>query len=389
MLREDYISVVIPAYNCEQYLDRCLESVLNQTYQKLEIILINDGSTDQTDDICRRYAAQDARIMYIKQNNEGVAYTRRKAVQLATGQYVGFVDADDYIDADMYEQMLSYMSEAQLVTSGYTFEEEKIFDLFEPGLYGRDQREYLYENMLLFHNTGSVGISTNLWSKLFITEKLQTVVENTAEDIFVGEDVEILFKYILQCESVYISAICAYHYERNENSVMNSVNKDYLRNINSLYLSLEKEFEQSSYHAILLPKWSQWTWMMIQTTPKFMGWTIAKKKSPIRYLNPFLNLLKGKQVVLYGAGVVGKDYYRLSQKTQGMELVLWVDQKYKKLQQDGWDVQSVEQIGMVDYDYIILAIKDEKNAFKIIRQLHQIGISDSKILWKEPIRLDD
>lgn len=389
MRQEKYISIVIPVYNCEKYIARCLDSVLNQTYKWLEIIVINDGSTDQTADICRKYVQSDTRVKYVEQQNKGVAYTRKRGIQLATGDYVGFVDADDYIDKDMYEQMIMHMENVDLVTSGYYCKEKRIFAAVPQGIYQtEEEKKYLYENMFFFKDTKSIGILPNLWSKLFVTAKIKKIVDSTALDVFVGEDADIVYRYILLCDSICISEICAYHHEFNEKSIMQTVNKNYLRNINSLYLSLEEVFSKSIYNNILLPKWNQWVWQMIQQTPHFMGFDLKEQNRVIRYLNPYMNLLNEKKIILYGAGVVGKDYYRLYQKHHEVELVLWVDNKWERLQKDGFFVQSVEQIQQVTFDYILLAVKEQRIAQEIREQLCQKGINDKVILWNEPINLE-
>lgn len=388
MGKDKYISIIIPAYNCEKYLARCLDSVLKQKYDKLEIILINDGSTDSTGDICRFYAEKDKRINFLEQENHGVAYTRKKGIQTASGFYTGFVDADDYIDENMYEEMVSCIGEAHLITSGYYYKDMKVFDAILPGLYNtEEQKRFFYKNMIVLDNTTSMGITTNLWSKLFVTEKLKRAVCDTAIDVFVGEDAEILFKYILSCDSICISEICAYHYELNSGSIVNSVNKKYLYNVNSLYLSLEKEFKKSNYKDILLPKLDEWIWQMIQSAPLFMGFDVSKLNKPIRYLNPYNNLLSGKRVILYGAGAVGKDYYKLYQKNGEVDLVLWVDKEWEFLKMNGFDVKPLECITEQKYDYVLIAIKDKIRAGKIISYLQQNGIEKDKILWKEPVKI--
>lgn len=390
---ETCISIIIPVYNCEQYLSRCLDSVLNQTYKELEIILINDGSTDYSADICKKYAAKDKRIKYVEQENHGVAYTRKRAVQLATGRYVGFVDADDYIDEDMYEKMFFYMKNAQLVTSGFYNQGKKIFDVLPAGLYHSEgEMSFFYSNMLMFKNER--GILTNLWNKLFVTQLLKRVVKDTSMEVYNGEDVDILFRYTLICDSVYVSRLCAYHYNiSNDNSISNSEDKNYLKNVNSLYLSLEKEFKRSKYRDILLPKWDQWIWQtVVLLAPRFMGLSLQRENEDnkiIRYLNPYTNLLKGKKIILYGAGRVGKDYYRLNCKAQDFCLDMWVDSDWERLQKENYNVQSVDQVLSVEYDYVLIAVKNQEKAEEIRTQLQGKGIDNSKIIWKTPIELYD
>ena len=97
------VSVIVPVYNKEKYLDRCIESICKQTYADLEIIIINDGSSDSSDEICRRWDALDNRIRYISQSNAGVSVTRNRAVDMSTGDVISFIDADDYIVSNAIE----------------------------------------------------------------------------------------------------------------------------------------------------------------------------------------------------------------------------------------------------------------------------------------------
>lgn len=100
------ISVIVPCYNIESYLPRCIESILAQTYKNLEVILISDGSTDGTDEVIREYAKKDSRIIPVFKQNSGVSDTRNRGLDMATGDYIGFVDGDDYIEPEMYETLL-------------------------------------------------------------------------------------------------------------------------------------------------------------------------------------------------------------------------------------------------------------------------------------------
>ena len=104
-LMEDLISVIVPVYNVEAYLDRCMYSVLNQTYQNLEILLIDDGSTDGSPALCDAYAAKDRRIKVLHKPNGGLSDARNAGLALAQGAYIGYVDSDDWIESDMYASL--------------------------------------------------------------------------------------------------------------------------------------------------------------------------------------------------------------------------------------------------------------------------------------------
>ena len=99
------ISIIIPVYNVEKYLKTCLDSVINQTYQNLEIILVNDGSTDNSGKICEEYKRTNSRIILIHKKNEGLSAARNTGLGIATGEYISFLDSDDYISNDMLETL--------------------------------------------------------------------------------------------------------------------------------------------------------------------------------------------------------------------------------------------------------------------------------------------
>lgn len=105
------ISVIVPVYNAEKYLDRCIQSIINQKYKKLEIILIDDGSKDNSLEICKSYANKDDRIQVIHKENAGVSAARNTGIEAASGDYIAFVDSDDYIDENMYFNMMQKASE--------------------------------------------------------------------------------------------------------------------------------------------------------------------------------------------------------------------------------------------------------------------------------------
>ena len=101
----ELISIVVPVYNVEKYLKRCLDSLVNQTYKNIEIILVNDGSTDSSLEICKGYAKKDSRVKIISKKNEGLGYTRNEGINIAKGIYIAFIDSDDYVDENFYEKL--------------------------------------------------------------------------------------------------------------------------------------------------------------------------------------------------------------------------------------------------------------------------------------------
>ena len=104
---KELVSIVVPIYNVDKYLEECIESLKNQTYKNVEIILINDGSTDNSEQICRKEERQDNRIVFINKNNGGSASAKNVGLEIAKGDYISFVDSDDFIELDMIEYMVN------------------------------------------------------------------------------------------------------------------------------------------------------------------------------------------------------------------------------------------------------------------------------------------
>lgn len=133
--RDTLISIIVPVYNVKPYLSRCLTSLVNQTHKAIEIILIDDGATDGSGELCDRWAEKDARIVVIHSPNGGVSHARNLGLRRASGDYIGFVDSDDWVDEDMYEAMLNHVLKmhSDIHIGGYIIENDKgsRFDLRE------------------------------------------------------------------------------------------------------------------------------------------------------------------------------------------------------------------------------------------------------------------
>lgn len=180
------ISVIIPIYNVANYLPKCIESVINQTYKNLEIILMDDGSPDNCPKICDEYAQTDSRIKVVHKPNGGLSDARNAGLDIATGEYIGFIDSDDYIDEHMYEEMLSAIenADADLCICGY----DRVNDDGEIRSSAHFKNAVLSQNdafeMLVQGNVYFI-ISCNKLYKREIFDKLRFEVEKTHEDEFI------------------------------------------------------------------------------------------------------------------------------------------------------------------------------------------------------------
>lgn len=163
------ISVIVPIYNTEQYLERCVDSILAQTYTNLEIILVDDGSKDSSPEICDRYGQTDNRVKVVHKQNGGLSSARNAGLDVATGDYVGFVDSDDYISKEMYAVLANALNESDCEISNAMYVRVDEFGNTRPSKVPHDaDKEILSEQFVreLMLHTGDVSVCT----KLFKTE---------------------------------------------------------------------------------------------------------------------------------------------------------------------------------------------------------------------------
>lgn len=166
------VSVIIPVYNVDKYIDRCINSVLNQTFSNIEIICIDDGSTDLSLSILQNYAAKDDRIRIFTQNNRGVSAARNVGLDAATGQWVSFVDSDDEIHPDMYETLLAHASYEDAI---YFSAEEFIMDGNTLKPVHSDYFKVTFSGVRLVSDNEIFHLSKVVWDKLFLREKIESI----------------------------------------------------------------------------------------------------------------------------------------------------------------------------------------------------------------------
>lgn len=383
------VSIIVPVYNVKDFFEDCINSIIAQTYRNLEIILVDDGSFDGSSDICDRYARTDGRIKVIHQKNAGAAAARKNGVDRISGYYACFVDGDDIIDCRMIEFLEKRMDGFDLVTSGcYSQLPDKEFlsrtDAFAPGDYKtKEQMEYIIGNMITFQNGFQDGVMPFLVNKMYRSDILKDVIENVDTDISYAEDRDLLFRYILRCRSIRITHASFYYYRYRSTSAMRSVNRNFMNDLNHLYISLSKAFEDHPQQNVLMHQLQLFMVSRIYQIPLYMGFDADAQI--IRYIFPFFDLKEGSRVVLYGAGKVGLDYYRQILRNPRLHLNAWVDKNWNKYKNVDTPVRAVEDIWDCAYDYIIIAVSKPGLYKEISEELEERGIPKGKLLWKNPV----
>lgn len=242
------ISIVITVYNVAQYLERCLNSVLAQTYQNFEIILVNDASTDGSATICKRFSSKNSRIRYFElQHNMGVSYARNFGLKQACGQYVGFVDGDDWIEKDMYSTLIDLITRYGTKLVACNFNVHKLYDdhliATDIDVNGKD---ILFENtfdLLIYYVTSN---DAYLWNKLYSKELFDDIVFPLGKDY---EDLYVMHKIYEKAEKMVVTRIPLYNYVLRQGSIVHKK-----LNFDKLFALIERHKDLSEKYCETIEK---------------------------------------------------------------------------------------------------------------------------------------
>ena len=230
----DLISVIIPIYNVEQYLDECLNSVINQTYKKIEIILVDDGSTDNSGNICDEYKKKDNRIKVIHKANGGLSDARNVGIKLASGKYIQFIDSDDFIDNDMIEILYNLIKENDAdisMCSNYILVGKKKKSDCSGKKYIYNRIEALKEILL------DQKVRSYAWNKLIKRELLNNI-EFPKGKVF--EDILTIPKLFEISSKIIFLDVPKYYYRQREGSILNKQTNE----LRLAYINATKEITE-------------------------------------------------------------------------------------------------------------------------------------------------
>lgn len=252
------VSIIIPVFNAEKYLSRCIDSVLSQTFPGLELILVNDGSTDQSEEIINSFI-HDNRIVYLKQKNKGVSAARNLGLSRASGEYIIFVDSDDYLVLDSLDRRIEEASNTDLLISNY-------YRVSNDGV--KEKEEYINEEKKLsvvealwsISPKSTIGYQGYLWNKVFCREIIKKNSIQFDPSVAYGEDRLFIGQYITHCKKISLDKEVVYCYRLNDESAMVSfdtiTHKNYERvrtEIDGLEKieKLVKEYDVGIYHSFI------------------------------------------------------------------------------------------------------------------------------------------
>ena len=376
------ISVIVPIYNVESYLDKCISSILTQTYRYLQIILVDDGSTDSSGSICDAYAQRDERIMVIHKENGGLVSARKAGIRAAVGEYVGYVDGDDWIENDMYEHLVRNMNayNADMAETNHYLDMADESILITSKIdYGCYDSKQLIPFMLCDERFNECNLKPFVWSKLYKRQMLYSVQISVDNDISVGEDVAVTYPYVLNCKKVIIADYAGYHYVQRKGSIVNSRKCDELYCDMALISYLEKRFIHTDAAEVLLAALNQYAKALVLLRDQ----SYFDNKDEEEILSVFGGISKSEKVIIYGAGKMGQNLYRYLKLFGQVEILAWLDRENAIYSKWGLPVEAPEKIE--DFSNtdckVIIAINNQKTAAAVKQYLLDRDIEEQRIRW--------
>lgn len=387
---DNLISIIVPVYNVESYLRKCIESILNQTYKNLQIILVDDGSPDNSGAICDEYAAKDNRIEVVHKANGGVTSARKAGLELAKGDYIGFVDSDDWIEPNMYEEMLENLLQtgADFVHTGIVEEKNNIkknIQNFEKRVIINTKNNIdMWKSYMYFHK--KYTINSFLYSKLFKKDIIIPCFNNVSNDICYGEDRIAITECLLKNIRVSFLNKSYYHYVRRNNSYTSVHGAVGIIKVAKMYEEMIKLFrkygEYDNLSDLIDAALNVRMLNEIANDPKYQNNVFIYR------LEDLSNLI-GKKIVIYGAGKVGYQYYRQLSSYSDITIMDWVDKNFSSYNYPERKVNSIDNLKNIDYDLIIIAVKYKEIAEQIMDELvamNTMNIDKNKLRWYEPVQ---
>lgn len=376
--KKPLISVIVPIYGIEKYVGVCIESIINQTYSNLEIILVDDGSPDKCGEICDSYAKKDSRIKVIHKKNGGLVSARKAGIQIASGEYATYVDGDDWIEEDYYQSLVEQIDASDVIVSGHKralFEKVVQMPLnFEFGQYQGKELDNVKKTMISHGKFFKTGVSTYVWNKLFKTELLKKYQMLVDDDITIGEDAAVVYPLMNEAKKIVFANVFGYMYRQREDSMLKKA-KPFLEETSGL----RKLYEYLSVFAKNNPGYDYDK----QVNDFVLGICIIRsggiKFNKMEVL-PFNMDFAGKNVAIYSAGTFGQQLVRRIEENSYCHISCWVDDDHLEYKRCSLEVEPIDYLKEKEFDYLLIATIDTDHAERIKSQLIKIGVQRNKIL---------
>lgn len=376
------ISIIIPIYNIEKYLPKCIDSVIAQTYKNIEIILVDDGSTDSSGTICDCYAEKDSRIKVIHKENGGLVSARKAGTLLAGGEYIYNVDGDDYIEPNRIRNLVNsaIRNDADMIyMDGHindygSYEKEIMSHVIEQTI--TDKNKIISEVVLGIMNCNCCfknDYYPAVW-KWGIKKDLAKSMQMQVDDRIVrAEDLIYIVSALLETKSVTIIKESGYHYRQRNDSIIGSRQK-----LNSYFYNKLKRVVMSHKNGnSKLDRFAEFvTIANILSTDYFE--LLAYNAE---FLYPYSIVVPNKKIIVYGAGNVGQQLVEYIISSHQYELVQWVDsnQVIQNEKIAGIEIGDPSNIRLMDDVFVVIAIYNYDVSVGIKRKLLNSGFKEEQI----------
>ena len=365
------VSVIVPIYKIERYIGLCIESLINQDYKNLEILLVDDGSPDRCPEICDLYAEKDNRIKVIHKENGGLVSARKAGLEASHGEYIANVDGDDWIGEDFISALMEaiLISDADAAVAGqervFFGQTKRLLNVLPFGVYQGEKLENFFKEMISTSDFYDLGIFTYVWNKIFRRE--------------------VIYPALMNCKKVVVTTNTSYHYRQREDSMLKKsspfateapsikILHDYMMDRIGQKVGIERQTAQ------------RMTKQMAQQIQDYILSIFIIRSGgilPTKRANsfPFGVNIQGKKVAIYSAGTFGQQL-RLRLKESGYcEVVGWFDDDYWEYRRCCLDVDPVTNVKKVDFDYLLVAAINADSGRKIAENIANMGIPRGKIL---------
>ena len=376
------ISIVVSIYNEWEYLDKCIDSIVNQTYKNIEIILVDDGSTDCCGEICDKYAEQDSRIIVIHKPNGGLVSARKAGTKEASGDYIINVDGDDWIEKERIQNLVKGIEQYHadiIYMDGYVREypdnQVMVKGNLRRGFYTKQQvQEEILMKLASTNHFYEKNIEMFMWLWAFKRELIKEKQPLIDERISMGEDLACVCECLASTNSVSVIEGGSYHYTQGRVEAIS-----YSNNLSSIRLeALWNQLKQFCKKEYVSPSVYQMMVVIMNQAVAITDFSLFFKKN-CEYLYPYSKVKKNSNLVIYGAGKFGyKIMLALSDNDQ-YHVAAWVDKSNKRVTMEQYTISQVEILNQLDYDYIVVAILNYNVALGAVKELQKMGISEDKI----------
>lgn len=381
MKNKTLISVIVPVYNTEVYLPRCIKSILNQTYSNFEIICVNDGSDDNSYECLLELQAKDDRIRVINKKHDGSGSARKTAAMASSGEYFACIDSDDWIEPNMFEDMMNVVNQynVDIVMSGFIrdYGTYQIVESehMEPGLYDGEKAAFLRNNLIDYEHFARFNISASLSNKLIRAEFVKQYLLDIPADILIDTDTVCSYPAIWDSSSGYVMDKCYYHYCQNVQSVMHNLKPDRTQSIIAAYKYLNNIVEK--YGTDYENRKKQCNFLELYSWCNYHPARLFEYDGDRLYGYGLVS--KDDRVVLYGAGSFGRHLYQFITEQTDLNVVAFVDKASNDPR-----VRKPDELIEMEFDKILVCVLLYEIVENIKSCLTEMGIPENKIVTIDP-----